>query len=43
VEFLLAITEADDRGAKDGVWGGLFSKGFKRVRIAGLQSIKEGV
>ncbi len=35
VEFLRAVTEADDRGAKDGVWGGLFFKGFKRLRIAG--------
>ena len=34
VEFLLVITEADDRGTKDGVWRGLFSEAFKRARIA---------
>ena len=38
MEFLLAVTEADDRGTKDGVWGGLFSnKAFRRARIAGFQ------
>ncbi len=37
MEFLLAITEADDRGAKDGIWGGLFSKSFQRARVAGFQ------